>query len=258
MADRDPEVALGEDRSEGISWAELMKLDSRTPPTILTEESYRYRGSDSIPAERYISEDFARLERERMWPYVWQFAAREEDLPEAGDYVVYENAGRTYLLVRQDDGSIRAMHNVCLHRGRKLRTEDGNAGKFVCPFHGFAWNKDGSFNSMPCRWDFPHLKPGEMNLPDAESGPLGGLCLHPRREGRAKSRGISRAAARAFQALAARGMRHRAARRQGGSGQLEGGDGGLHGGLAHHRHPPPAAAPSPAIRTRPIGPGATM
>ncbi len=84
MADRDPEIIegapLGEDRSEGVSWAELMASDSVPPPQFLREESYTYRGSEPIPAERYTSEAFAQLERERMWPYVWQFAAREEEL----------------------------------------------------------------------------------------------------------------------------------------------------------------------------------
>ena len=177
MAERDPELTQGAARSEGISWNELMNLDSRAVPDFLTEESYTYRGSDAIAADRYTSEEFAKLERERMWPYVWQFAAREEDLPEPGDFVVYENVGRTYLVVRQDDGSIRAMHNVCLHRGRKLRTEDGSAEKFVCPFHGFAWNKDGSFNSMPCQWDFPHLNEDEMDLPEAEVGRWAGYVF---------------------------------------------------------------------------------
>ncbi|GGC17004.1 (2Fe-2S)-binding protein [Novosphingobium marinum] len=177
MADRDPEIKLGEDRSEGISWNELMEKDSKTVPDILTEDAYNYRGSDPVPAERYTSEEFAKLERERMWPYVWQFAAREEDLPEAGDYIVYENAGRSFIISRQEDGSIRAFHNVCLHRGRKLRTEDGNADKFICPFHGFAWNKDASFNSMPCRWDFPHLEEDKMDLPKAEVGRWAGYVF---------------------------------------------------------------------------------
>ncbi|MDE2561817.1 MAG: aromatic ring-hydroxylating dioxygenase subunit alpha [Sphingomonadales bacterium] len=170
MADRDPEITPGEDRSEGISWNELMARDSKPAPDFLTEEAYEYHGSDPIPATRYTSEAFAELEREKMWPYVWQFAAREEDLPEPGDFVVYEMAGRSYLIVRQDDGSVRAMHNVCLHRGRKLRTEDGHADTFVCPFHAFTWNKDGSFNHAPCQWDFPHLQKKNMDLPDAEVG----------------------------------------------------------------------------------------
>ncbi|RVQ67147.1 aromatic ring-hydroxylating dioxygenase subunit alpha [Croceicoccus ponticola] len=171
------EAELGEDRSEGISWAALMARDSRTPPAVLTEESYTYRGSEPIPANRYTSEDFARLEREHMWPRVWQFAAREEDLPEPGDYIVYENVGRSYLLVRQDDGSIRAMHNVCLHRGRKLRTEDGSADRFTCPFHAFTWKKDGSFDHAPCQWDFPHLAQKNMDLPEAEVGRWAGYVF---------------------------------------------------------------------------------
>jgi phenylpropionate dioxygenase-like ring-hydroxylating dioxygenase large terminal subunit len=170
MADRDPQIARERGRSPGISWEELMEQDSRPAPALLTEESYEYLGSDPVPAERYTSEAFAELERERMWPHVWQFAAREEDLPEPGDFVVYENAGRSYLVSRQDDGSVKAHHNVCLHRGRKLRTEDGNADQFVCPFHGFTWNKDGSFSQMPCKWDFPHLSKEKLTLPEAEVG----------------------------------------------------------------------------------------
>ncbi|MBH1945062.1 aromatic ring-hydroxylating dioxygenase subunit alpha [Erythrobacter sp. YJ-T3-07] len=171
MAEQDPQVVPGQDRSEGDTWVDFMKRDSREVPDFLIEESYEYRGSEPIPAERYTSEEFARLERERMWPYVWQFAAREEDLPEPGDYIVHEIAGRSWLVVRQEDGSVRAMHNVCLHRGRKLRTEDGSAPDgFTCPFHAFSWNKDGSFNKAPCQWDFPHLKDKNLDLPDAEVG----------------------------------------------------------------------------------------
>ena len=173
MAESDPRKAGphtdgGHARSPGISWAELMAADSRPAPASLTEDGYQYRGSDPLPASRYTSEEVARAEREAMWPYVWQFAAREEDLPEPGDYVVFENAGRSWLLSRRDDGSVRAFHNVCLHRGRKLRSEDGVADNFTCPFHGFAWNKDGSFDSMPCPWDFPHLTPAKLRLPEAE------------------------------------------------------------------------------------------
>ncbi|MDP3673499.1 MAG: aromatic ring-hydroxylating dioxygenase subunit alpha [Novosphingobium sp.] len=177
MADRDLQLSGGKARSPGVSWQELMAQDARPAPAILTEESYQYRGSEPVPAERYTSEEFAKLERERMWPYVWQFAAREEDISEAGDFVVFENAGRSYLISRQDDGSVKAHHNVCLHRGRKLRLEDGHADKFVCPFHGFAWNKDGSYDGNPCPWDFQHLTEDKMQLPEAEVGRWGGYIF---------------------------------------------------------------------------------
>ena len=157
----------GRNRSAGISWPDLMKTDAREVPDFLTEESYRYRGSKPLPAERYTSAAYAEAERTKMWPNVWQFAARDEDIPAPGDYIVYENAGRSYIVSRQADGSVRAFHNVCLHRGRKLRTQDGSADQFRCPFHGFTWNNDGTLKQIPCRWDFSHLRDEDMRLPEA-------------------------------------------------------------------------------------------
>jgi nitrite reductase/ring-hydroxylating ferredoxin subunit len=177
VADIDPKLNGGFSRSPGISWEDLMAADSRPVPDFLRHESYTYRGSDPLPTSRYTSEEFAKLEREKMWPNVWQFAAREEDMPEVGDFVVYENAGRSFLISRQDDGSVKAFHNVCLHRGRKLSTTDGAADQFTCPFHGFSWNKDGSYRSNPCPWDFPHLKPASLGLPQAQVGRWGGYIF---------------------------------------------------------------------------------
>ncbi len=178
MSDRDPDIkAPGQARCPGKSWTDLLDEDSRPVPDFIRDESYTYLGSDPIPAERYTSAEFARLEKEKMWPNVWQFAAREEDMPEAGDFVVYDNVGRSFLVMRQEDGSVRAFHNVCLHRGRKLQTEDGTVAMLQCPFHGFTWNNDGSLKKIPCEWDFPHLKKKDMRLPEAEAGRWGGYIF---------------------------------------------------------------------------------
>ncbi|WP_089290539.1 MULTISPECIES: SRPBCC family protein [unclassified Azospirillum] len=154
-----------------------MDTDTRPVPDFLRRENYRYMGSEPLQAERYTSPEFFRRELEKMWPRVWQFAAREEDIPEPGDFALYENAGRSYLVTRQPDGSIRAFHNVCLHRGRKLRLESGSAAEFKCPFHGFAWNTDGSLKNIPCRWDFPHLQDEKMALPEAQVGRWAGYIF---------------------------------------------------------------------------------
>jgi phenylpropionate dioxygenase-like ring-hydroxylating dioxygenase large terminal subunit len=154
-----------------------MDTDTRPVPDFLRQENYSYLGSEPLQAERYTSPDFFRRELEKMWPRVWQFAAREEDIPEPGDFALYENAGRSYLVTRQPDGSIRAFHNVCLHRGRKLRLESGSAAEFKCPFHGFAWNTDGSLKNIPCRWDFPHLQDEKMALPEAQVGRWAGYIF---------------------------------------------------------------------------------
>ena len=150
----------------GISYTDMLDLDTGTVPDVLREESQQDLGVSPIPTERYTSQEFAQLENEKLWPKVWQFAAREEEMPSVGDSVVYENAGRSYVLIRQQDMSVRAFHNVCLHRGRKLRTQPGNVSSLKCPFHGFTWNNDGTLKEIPCAWDFEHLKPDEMQLPE--------------------------------------------------------------------------------------------
>ncbi|NBC38093.1 Rieske 2Fe-2S domain-containing protein [Novosphingobium sp. FSY-8] len=169
MADRDP-GEFSRPRCPGPNWEDILASDKVAPPAFMAQDRYQYLGSEPLDAARYYSPEFFRAEVEKMWPNVWQFAAREEDLPEAGDYVTYDNAGRSFLLVRQEDDSIKAFHNVCLHRGRKLKTDSGSADQFVCPFHGFAWNTDGSLRNIPCRWDFNHCTDKKMQLPEAQVG----------------------------------------------------------------------------------------
>ncbi len=177
MADRDPGISNDVPRCPGTSWNDILDADAIQPPQFMSDDHYRYLGSEPIPASRYYDPEFFKLENEKVWPNVWQFAARDEEMPEAGDYVTYENAGRSYLLVRQDDGSVKAFHNVCLHRGRKLTTDSGFADQFVCPFHGFAWNTDGTLKNIPCRWDFGHLTDEKMKLPQASVGHWGGYIF---------------------------------------------------------------------------------
>jgi len=179
MSDRDPELGVGggEARCPGVSWDDLVAADSRPVPEFMAKEVYEYRGSAPLATDRYTGDAFFRAEIGKMWPHVWQMAARDEDMPEAGDVVVYENAGRSYLLCRQADGSVRAFHNVCLHRGRRIRSESGPATMLHCPYHGFAWNLDGTVKDIPCRWDFPHLEDDGMKLPEAEVDRWGGYIF---------------------------------------------------------------------------------
>jgi phenylpropionate dioxygenase-like ring-hydroxylating dioxygenase large terminal subunit len=155
-----------EDRCPGLSYSEMLAGDTRPVPDCLIAESNQELGDQPLDPARYTSDAFAAAERETLWPNIWQFVAREEDLPEPGDTVVYEIADKNYLLVRQSDGSIKAFHNVCLHRGRLLRDEGGRSVNLRCPFHGFTWHNDGTLKEIPCRWDFPHLEGKDLSLPE--------------------------------------------------------------------------------------------
>jgi phenylpropionate dioxygenase-like ring-hydroxylating dioxygenase large terminal subunit len=99
------------------------------------------------PVEAYISPEYARAERDKLWRKVWLQAGRVEDIPEAGNYITYDILDDSVLIVRTAAGAIRAHHNVCTHRGRRLvdkppgaRNARGKQMKFVCGFH--AWNFD--------------------------------------------------------------------------------------------------------------------
>ena len=178
MADSDPRIKGNPlPRCPGTSVRDLALADTNPVPEFLYTDEYENLGSDPIPASRYTDPAFFEQEKQKMWPRVWQFAAREEELPEPGDYVVYENVGKSFIVMRQEDGSVRAFGNVCLHRGRKLKTQDGWTAELQCPFHGFTWNNDGSLKQIPCRWDFPHLSDTDMKLPEVSVGRWGGYIF---------------------------------------------------------------------------------
>jgi carnitine monooxygenase subunit len=104
----------------------------------------RVTDSELIPTERYYDPAFFELERERLWPHVWQMACRLEEIPEVGDYTEYSILEKSVIVIRTKNG-VKAFHNACRHRGVRLATGPGNCkGKgFICPFHGWRWNAEG-------------------------------------------------------------------------------------------------------------------
>jgi phenylpropionate dioxygenase-like ring-hydroxylating dioxygenase large terminal subunit len=144
-------------RSPGITYQELLDTDTHPVPEVLRLESPLDLGDLDVPIERYVSREWHDLEKAKLWRRVWQFACREEQIPSAGDHVVYDIANLSFIVVRQVDGSIKAFPNACLHRGRQLKDYDGHCSELRCSFHGFAWALDGSLADIPASWDFPHV-----------------------------------------------------------------------------------------------------
>ena len=114
----------------GPTFQELLDADSRAVPRALRDHSYVDQGSADVPKARYTSSEFAALEAEYLWRSTWQMACREEDIPEPGDHVVYDVADESLIVTRTAAGTIRAFHNSCLHRGTKLRLEDGRVTEY--------------------------------------------------------------------------------------------------------------------------------
>jgi phenylpropionate dioxygenase-like ring-hydroxylating dioxygenase large terminal subunit len=110
---------------------------------------------DRLPKQRYYDADFFAREAELLWPRVWQMACRLEEIPEPNDFVVYEILDQSVIVVRTEDGGVRALQNACRHRGVKVAAGDGSCAQgFVCPFHGWTYAPDGTNSFVPRRRAF--------------------------------------------------------------------------------------------------------
>lgn len=103
----------------------------------------------TLSTEVYLSPEYARAEADKLWAKVWQHAGREEEIPNVGDFITYDIADESILIVRTQDG-IKAYYNVCSHRGRQLvdtpagaHSVSGKRKLFVCGYHGWRYDHHG-------------------------------------------------------------------------------------------------------------------
>lgn len=153
-------------RAHTVTYQDLLNLETRPVPNLLRLDMPSPLPLKDIPASRYTSQAFFDREVEKVWMKTWQYTCREEEIPEPGDTHVFNLLNKSVLVVRQNDGGIKAFQNVCLHRGRRLLTADARRQAFKCPYHGFTWNADGSFAGCPLQWDFPHVDAEQFSLRD--------------------------------------------------------------------------------------------
>jgi phenylpropionate dioxygenase-like ring-hydroxylating dioxygenase large terminal subunit len=110
--------------------------------------------SGMIPAHIYNDGEIFDLERERLFEHSWIFVAHESEIPSPGDYVVRRVLRDSFIIVRDEENSIHALFNMCLHRGMQVcRAELGNASHFRCPYHGWSYRNDGKLIGLPFHRD---------------------------------------------------------------------------------------------------------
>jgi len=176
----DPDLAPGVARCPGPSPQDVIATDADNPPPALLEQQYEYLGDENISWSRYTSQEFHDLEMARLWTRVWQWACREEHIPNSGDYYVYDIGDHSVIVMRGADQQIRAFANSCPHRGMQF-CESGSQGsgkQFLrCPFHGMSWHLDGQLREIPCRWDFPHIDEDNFGLTEVACERWGGFVF---------------------------------------------------------------------------------
>ncbi|HET8612928.1 MAG TPA: aromatic ring-hydroxylating dioxygenase subunit alpha [Sphingomonas sp.] len=135
---------------------------------------------DPITGERYYSRDFAQAEWDRMWTRVWHVGGRLAQLEEPGDYIVHTFLKESVVMVRQEDGSVRAFYNTCGHRGNRLAwTESGGVTDGLrCAYHGWLWGLDGVLKDVQDPDDFPQNPCGKLRLKELPCAAWGGFVWY--------------------------------------------------------------------------------
>jgi len=136
-----------------------------------------------VPASRYTDPDFAAAELEHVWPRVWQIACSIDHVSEPGDWFEYTVGPWSVLVVRGDDGVLRAFQNVCLHRGNELCRGTGRGlTELRCGYHRWAWTLRGELREVPSRRGFGVLRNDDYPLIEVRVdtwGPLVWINLDP-------------------------------------------------------------------------------
>src|ERR671910_681300 len=103
----------------------------------------------TIPFDWYSDPAVLRLERERIFRRTWQYAGRTEQAGETGAFFTCDLGGIPVVVVRDEQGCLRAFLNVCRHRGSLVCEGEGRRASLQCPYHAWTYGLDGTLRGAP-------------------------------------------------------------------------------------------------------------
>ena len=125
------------------------------------------RVEPGLPAAWYRDPIQYQRELEAFWYSRWIAVAREEEVPNAGDWRVVRVGTQSLVVLRADAGDLRAFHNTCRHRGSVLCTEQSGSfarRRIVCPYHSWTYDLSGQLVATPRRMETPDFRVEDFPL----------------------------------------------------------------------------------------------
>jgi phenylpropionate dioxygenase-like ring-hydroxylating dioxygenase large terminal subunit len=119
----------------------------------------------SLPGWLYYDPEFFEAEKKAFLRAAPQIVCHESEIREPGEWRTLDYLGESVIVIRGDDGKLRAFSNICRHRGS--RVVDGTAGcakVLTCPYHAWSYGRDGRLVGVPHRSEYPGLRTEELGL----------------------------------------------------------------------------------------------
>lgn len=108
----------------------------------------KYQGSQSLPRQFYTSETVYKMDIQHYWNHSWIWVGHINQIPNIGDFFLFDYGYESVIIARDKNGSVNAFLNVCRHRGSRVCIEkSGNTRLFVCPYHAWTYELNGSLRA---------------------------------------------------------------------------------------------------------------
>jgi Rieske 2Fe-2S family protein len=130
----------------------------------------------SLARDFYSEQEVYRLDVQRIWRTGWLFAGHSCEAAKPGDFFTLQVDADSILVIRGEDGALRAMHNVCRHRGSLICADaSGHVSRLVCPYHQWAYGLNGAL--LACRGMQEDLDKSQFGLHPVHLVEVGGLVF---------------------------------------------------------------------------------
>ena len=108
----------------------------------------KYQGSQSLPRQFYTSETVYKMDIQHYWNHSWIWVGHINQIPNVGDFLLFDYGYESVIIARDKNNSVNAFLNVCRHRGSRVCIEkSGNTRVFVCPYHAWTYELNGSLRA---------------------------------------------------------------------------------------------------------------
>ncbi len=107
-----------------------------------------WQNGHALPGVLYHNPELYEEEIREIFMKSWLYVGHQSQIPQRGDYFLFEMAGESVILVRDAEGNINALMNVCRHRGSRIcDAVTGHEARFVCRYHGWTYGLDGALRA---------------------------------------------------------------------------------------------------------------